>query len=371
MQSRLRSALVTLGLITFSACATAASGDDNNASLHGVVLGTYQLASESDVNGQDVDDEGNGQLYLLGTLDMGPGTWHLELRGSTTPADNGISSFYGSNASVGETVNSDGEGRIAVTQLFYQMPVGPGRIRAGLLDPTAVLDGNTVANDEYTQFLAGRFVNNPTIGFPSFVLGAAYQGHATKHIGYKLFAGSDSGLQAENDPTYDNVFDITEGDKGAFTAAELNWHANGYMLKGGVWYDTGEVSVFDSSGSEHGYGIYALAGAPLGEGHLLGRAGIANEDAQLAANFVSLAYQRPLMLGQRDTVLGIAVARTGPSDAIDAFDSAPIYQAEAYWRIHVTGPFYFSPDIQYITNAGFREDRDGAVIGGARATVTF
>jgi hypothetical protein len=343
---------------------------ENNASLEGIIAGTYQAASKS-----DVQNEASGTLFLLGSLDMGPGTWYLEVRGSITPRDNGVTRVYDSNALVGETLNSDGEGRIAVTQLFYKLPVGPGQFRAGLLDPTALLDGNDTANDEYTQFLADAFVNNPSIGFPSFVLGAAYEGDLTRHLDYKLFAGSDSGLEDDSDPTYSNVFSITghrNGHrKGAFLSGELGWHANGYSVQGGLWYDTGKVGHLGyRQGTENPYGFYVLAGALVGPGRLEARAGLVNPDAQAAANALSLSYQLPIQLADRETILGVAVARTGDSDEL-AFQSKPIYQAEAYWRIDVIGPLHVSPDIQYIKHAGFEASRGGAWIGGVRVSVTF
>lgn len=354
---------------------TALADQTNNASLEGIVVGTYQAASRSHVDGQDVHNEANGELYLMGTLDMGPGTWHMEVRGSTTPRDNGVTTFYGSNALVGETLNSSGDGRISATQLFYELPLGAGDFRVGLLDPTSLLDGNDIANDEYTQFMADAFVNNPAISFPSFVLGGAYVGQATKHIGYQLFVGSDSGLEDDDDPSYSNVFEVTghrDGyDKGAFTAGELDWQAGGYSLQGGAWYDTGRVAAVGmDNGGERGYGVYGLAGAQLGAGRIEGRAAIANKDAQAAANFLSLAYQRPFQLSGHDTTLGVAISRTGDSSRL-AYRSDPIYQAEVYWRIHAFGPLYVSPDLQYIDNADFEADNDGVVIGGARVSMAF
>lgn len=358
--------------LLMASLSTTAFAEANNAHVEGIIVGTYQAATESQVNGQDVDDEVTGQFYLYGTLDMGPGAWNLEIRGGTTPTENGVSTFYASNGLVGETLDADGDGRIAVTQLFYELPIATGQFRLGLLDPAAVLDGNDVTNDEYTQFLADAFVNNPTIAFPSFVLGAAYQGDATRTVGYKLFVSSDSGLE-EGDHSYGNVFDIDGDrnghDKGAFTAAELFWHADGYSLKGGAWYDTGKVDQLGSAGETNGYGLYALAGAPFGGGRLQARAGIANDDAQAAANFLSLAYQLPIQLANRETMLGLAIARTGASDQLA--DAEAIYQAEAYWRINVVGSFYVAPDIQYIRHAGFEASRDDVLIGGARVGVTF
>lgn len=364
---------LTLAGLAVGTTASAADSNQNNATLHGILAGSYQAGSESRDNGQDIDGEGTGQLYLMGTLDMGLGTWHLEARGSTTSENHAISS-RGTNALVGETAGPDGDGRIAATQFYYELPAGPGSLRAGLLDPTAVLDGDPVANDEYTQFLAGSFVNNPTISFPSFVLGGAYQADLNQQFDYTLFLGSDSGLEGD-DPTYGNVFDVggdRDGhDKGAFMAGELGWHANGYSLKGGLWYDTGNAEELGGGGSANPYGLYALAGMPVGKGRIQARFGIANDDTQRAADFESVAYQLPtIKLQDHDTMLGVAVSRTGDSDELGA-GSDPIYRAEAYWRVHVYGPAYISPDIQYVDNAGFDSDADGTFVGGIRATAEF
>ncbi len=348
----------------------AAADDMDNAHVEGIVIGTWQAASRSSVDGQDVNSEGNGQLYLLGSMDMGPGGWVLELRGSTTPRENGVTSFFASNASVGETTDADGNGRIAATQLFYELPVGPGQLRVGLLDPGAVLDGNEVNDDEYVKFLADSFVHNPTIGFPSFVLGAAYQGTVSEGLDYKLFVSSDSGLEDPDDPTYQNVFAIRESGKGAFTAAELDWRLQDYSLQAGVWYDTAHQSRLDRPSEEgRAYGFYAGLVGPAGPGLWAMRAGIANDEVQADANFLSLAYELPVQLGARDTTLGLAIARRGDSSHLP-FDSEPIRQVEAYWRIHVAGSAYISPDIQYIDNAGF-QDRSGVWVGGARVGVEF
>lgn len=348
--------------------AGSALAQQNNAYISGILAGTWQTASRSNVN-----DEGNAQLYLYGTMDMGPGTWNLEIRGSSTPKTNGVSG-YGSNAMVGETTDANGHGRVEATQLFYQLLAAGGQLSFGLMDPTGVFDGNAIANDEYTQFLADAFVNNPTIGFPSFVAGGAFQAQLNDALDYSLFVGSDSGLE-EGDHSYQHTFDLDDKHaghhRGAFTAAELHWHNDqGVSVKGGVWYDTGKVAEIGSpTDTTRGYGVYALASAPLAGGDVNARVGVANDHAMEAANFVSLAYQLPLGASNLDGTLGLAVARTGASDEIAGAD--PIYQTEVYWRINVAGSLYVSPDVQYIDNAGFDSHNDGVVIGGVRAAVTF
>lgn len=359
-------------LVGLSGTAIAAQ-NSNNAHIEGILSGSWQGASESSIAGQHINDEGNGQLYLYGGMDMGPGSWNMEVRGGTTPRTNGVSSFYGSNALVGETTDENGNGRLAVTQLFYQLPTPNGHLSMGLLDITAAFDNNTVANTEYEQFMAGAFVNNPTIAFPSFVLGAEYQGHVTDQLDLHLFAGSDSGLE-DGDHSYHGVFNI-DGKrdgyrKGAFTSAELDWqNPNGQALKGGIWYDTGDSAELDGTGSGNGYGLFALAETPLGHGTLQGRVGLANDKVVEAANFLSVAYQLPIKLTQRDSTLGLAVARTGASSKLSVDD--PVYQAEAYWRINLAGTLYVSPDLQYIVNPNFDASMDNVWVAGVRAGLSF
>ncbi len=367
-----RLGIVALALFAACACARAFAGDDG-LHVEGVAIAVYQKADHSRVDGTDIHGEGAGQLYLFGTLASGPGTWNIEVRGGTTPRANGVSGFYGSNGLVGETLDADGDGRIAVTQWFYEAPMGAGKLRTGLLDPTALFDGNPVANDEYTQFLADAFINNPSIGFPSYVLGASYQGTMGDHVQYELFAGSDTGLE-EGRHSYADVLHVggrRDGHrKGAFTMAELDWRSGGYLLGFGAWFDSGRVDRISSNGTTNRHGLFLLAGTQLGAGHLQASAGIANDRAQATANFVSLAYQLPLRFPERHSTFSVAVARTGASSHLP-FDSRPVYQAEAYWRIPLADSFYVTPDIQYLRNPGFRPDRGGAWIGALRVGVVF
>jgi hypothetical protein len=351
-----------------------ALSQDKPFNFEGILEGTYQQASPSHVGPRVVESETTAQLYLFASADTRAGSWNAEIRAGKTPRENGVSAYYGANGLVGETLDPNGHGRLAATQLFYEVGLGNGQFRAGLLDPTAVLDASEIANDEYTQFMADAFVNNPSISFPSYVLGASYQGDVSRRWSYRIFVSSDSGLEAPGDPTYHNVFDVT-GDrggysKGAFTMGELQWNTNGYTFKAGLWYDTGAVHELGSgSGTDHGYGVYAVGGMPIGNGRLLARAGLANGEAQAAADFVSLAYELPVKIGSNDSTLAFAVARTGHSDELAQAGS--VYQAEAYWRIHAYDGWYITPDLQYFHNPGFNAGRDDGIVAGVRGELLF
>lgn len=343
-----------------------------NASVSGILIGTYQLASESEVNGQDVEDEANAQLYLFGELDMGPGTWFMEVRGGTTPQEDGVTSFFGEvNDTVGETLDEDGEGRFAVTQLYYGLTVGRGELSLGLLDSSANLDTNPIADDEYTQFLGSSFVNNPSIEYPSFALGAVYAGELSGNLGYTVLASSTGGLEDSADPSYDNVFDVDEDGKGAFLAGELRWNTASLDGNVGIWYNGADHSDLDdpfpsADDDEKNYGVYTSVGGDIGPGRWVGWGGLANEEVSAVANFLGLAYSQGI--GAHMT-LGLGVARIGASDDVpEPADS--VVQAEAYLRIQVLEHLYLTPDLQYVANSGFDPDRDTFVFG-LRAGMPF
>lgn len=78
----------------------------------GILIGTCQSASESMDSEADVNGEANAQPYLFAAMQMGPGAWSVEVRGGTTPQSDGVTSvFPEANATVGETLDREGDGR--------------------------------------------------------------------------------------------------------------------------------------------------------------------------------------------------------------------------------------------------------------------
>lgn len=364
-----------LGTVLLIADCSNALAEESGASMEGVMVGAYQTSSTSRVHGHKVKDEFSGGLFLEGEMVMGPGQWRLQVRGSTSPRHRGITHYYETNETVGETLDSSDHGRVAVTELAYELPAGPGKLRMGFLDQEDYVDDVEVVNDEYTQFMADAFATNTTIGVPDYALGIAYEARLLDDASYKLLVGSDSGLEAEGRSNYHNVFSIAghrDGHrKGAFIAGELGWHHKDYWMHGGIWYDTGRTDQLRYPyNNENAFGLYGVVGARVGAGRIELRGGIANQAAQAEANLITLAYQLPFKLSNHDTTLGLAVGRTGDSDKL-SYHSKPTYQAEAYWRLNVAGSFYVSPDIQFVKNSDFDPSRSDAVIGGVRVGVEF
>jgi len=101
-------------------------------------------------------------------------SFHLEA--SSTPQKNGVSTaILDSNADSSSAVDRSNNGRIQVSELFYQaIRSNNQRFTIGLLDATSFLDSSLTANDENQQFITPSLVNNPVIDFPDYVIGLAY-----------------------------------------------------------------------------------------------------------------------------------------------------------------------------------------------------
>lgn len=343
----------------------------DEASVGGIIIATYQRAATRSATG-GAHPEGNLQLELHGAAPFADGKWHFEARGGTTPRSHGVSAAYASNATVGETLNGNGKGRLAITQLYYERGAGRGHWRAGLLDPAAELDSGHIATDEYTEFMADAFVHNPTIGFPTFALGASYTAGGARRMGYSFFLGSDSGLE-DGPHTYGNVLALHRGRdgarRGAFAAAEFNRAYRGYTLRLGGWFDSGRATVGTGQRGMR-YGAYFVGEVDVGSGRLQARAGSAHPRARATAGFMSLAFQQPLRVARRDATLGIALARSRAT-AHARPSRASNVQLEAYLRLHLGRGFYLTPDVQYLTHADLDQAFGHAVIAGIRAGFEF
>lgn len=347
----------------------AAQENTHNASVGGIVIGTYQISNQSRVNGADVDGEGNAQLFLHGDLDVGPGTFHMEVRGGTTPRSTGVTATFGeANASIGETLDQNGDGRFSVTQLFYELDFGRPFVAVGLLDSTAILDGNDVADDEYSQFLGSSFVDDPTIEFPSFALAGAFGLHLSDAFTLLTYISSTNGLDEAADPTYSNVFHPGRRDKGVFVAQELNWGMAGLNGNLGLWTNTDDHPALNGTTSnKDNYGAYLSVQGSLGAAQWNAWLSGARESVSAARNFIGGAISYPL---KPDVTVGAALSRTGVSHDLPGPRSSTV-QAELYARIRVVKSIYVSPDIQYLDNSGFDPSTGDTVLVGLRVGAEF
>lgn len=336
--------LLVLPIYVFTALVVAA---EKNLDISGSITATGQTT-----NDDNIADEVQASADLAGELSLGTGSLNFHVEGSTTPKTKGISALVGeANGDVGSTLDDEDNGRLQVSELFYSIPLGGPTLSIGLLDPTASLDTDAVANDENTQFLAGPLINNATIGFPDYTLGFTIDEEPENAgIGYHLFVGSSHGLADNVDRDYSDLFHLNDDDKGVFVATEGVWKTPDITTRCGIWVNSGDfVKLENESDTSHNWGVYGGLNAPVGAGTWGLRAGWADPSVSAANWTISAAVEYPVYTA---TTAGFGLAHTAASS-----DLGPGYDdnllAELYMRFELDTHLHITPVFQYVHNPGF------------------
>ncbi len=313
---------------------------------------------------------------LFATLDTGGGEWLMYIEGSTTPKSDGVSAFYPTvNGDARSVLTEDGDGDVQVSELNYTFRLeNEASLMLGLIDPSAWLDRGRIANDENRQFLNGSFVNNATIEFPDYTLGAVYRapGQGSRPEVTFVASGSD-GIADLPDRSYQDLLDFNEDGRGVFVGGGANWQAGSASWRIGAWIRTDDHAVAGSeTDTEKNYGTYAVYGWQADANAFNLRAGFANSDVSVASGFFAFAYQRKLPFGQ----LGIGAAHTRISSGFRSGERDSAFDSEIYFRIPVfAGAGHVTPSIQYVEVPGFDVTEtvpsSTAVVAGIRFHYSF
>jgi hypothetical protein len=326
-------------------------------------------------NRRGIDSEWLGSIDLVAEMPLGPGKWTLYVEGSASPRRSGVSALFpDANADAGTAFDGDGAGRFQVSALNYTWLFHTGNLTAGLLDPAAPLDNSDVANDETQQFLGAALVNNPTIGFPDYALGAVYHRDAADgDPGFTLVLTGSHGLGDNPDASYAELFDVGERGKGVFVAGEMSWRSPKRTLRLGAWTNTSdEHERLDAVGeTDRNYGFYLTVDQRMLGGDWNLRLGAANAAVSEAANFAALAAQYPLA---SKATLGVGLARTGISRYASA-DVRHALQGEVYTRVDISSTLHLTPSIQWlrqdVSEVGADSANDDVFVYGLRAGFVF
>lgn len=315
-----------------------------------------------------VESEATLSLDLFASLPRASGEWLVYIEGSTTPNADGVSSFYPTvNGDARSVLTRSGSGSIQVSEFNYTFALAEGRrsLMLGLIDPSAWLDRGRIANDENVHFLNGSFVNNATIEFPDYTLGAVYRRIANGAAPELTFilSGSD-GILDMPDRSYQGLLDLTDQGRGVFAGFGAAWLRSEFSWRAGAWLRSDDhVHARDPTRTEMNYGAYGVFGWLSGPHAVNVRAGIANDNVSITSEFVAVAYQHQTRFG----LAGAGLARTFIADGFrgDGVDHA--WDAELFLRIPVLGgDGHITPSLQYVRNPGF--DASGAA-ASSRALV--
>jgi len=321
----------------------------------GKLTTSWDLSAALDTETLGLWPGGTAFVYLEGT------------KGSGIEARPYVGSLFG--------VNADASGRsdhhAQFSEYWYQHTFGEGllAVKVGKIDSTVDFDINAFANDECTQFLNGALVNNPSVPFPDYALGA----QAIVRPGGGLYAavgafdanadgatsGRDTALVADSD-----WFVVAEagielaipagGDASLPGSYRVGaWHdptryldpATEESRKGeSGWYASVDQMVFRESAdneSSQGLGLFA-------------RYGYAPDDYSGVEHFWSVGAQYQGLIPTRDDdVLGIGLAQGKlgrRTRRTTRYDNETV--VECFYNIAVAGGAALTLDLQYVRHPG-------------------
>ncbi len=303
-----------------------------------------------------------------------------------------VGSAFGVNADAGLRRAAD------ITELWYEQSMLDGTflLRLGKMDLTGgfecsgcpvAFDTSAFANDETRQFLNGALVNNPTIPFPDYALGAA--GYYNPIEWWYLSAGA---VDAQNDAREtgfstafheeDYFFYIFETGVTPTLSSAHGPLQGAYRV--GLWNDPQPKGHSDSTRDYRDDIGFYLSGdqmltkenAELEDSQGLGtffRYGYADGKRNDITHFWSAGFQYLGLLDGRDEdVLGAGFAQGVFSNAASTSYTEDYESVlELYYGVQVTPYVNISPSVQYVANPGGDETTRDAVVLAVRAQMIF
>lgn len=310
--------LIACGVVLAASASVDADGAVDEPDLSGGVTVVAQRA------GEDAGAEATASLDLIAEFKNRIGSLIVYVEANAVRSGEGLAT---ANADAATVAVGDGSLRLQVSELKYAFAPSARRSwTIGLLDPTVYLDSTRIDNDENMQFIGTSFVNNPSIGFPDYTIGAVVE-QTAKASGptVRVVACGSRGLGDNEERDYGELLDLTADGKGVFAAAEAGWTTPSGQLRLGGWLDTD----VDRRGG------YVTLGRSRGR-HAAGvRLGWAGGEVPGTDRFGSVTYQATL--GRTVVGLGLALA-----------EGAVREHYEGYARIGLGRRLYLTPSIQRI-----------------------
>jgi porin len=357
-----------------------AKGGQSTHRRQGRWSGSYDLEMTADL--QKLLGVENAELYMLAE-----GTWSRRDIDQTS-----VGSAFG--------VNGDFAPREAfnIIEFWYQQSYFEQtlKLRLGKLDMTGgfecrgcavSFDGNAYANDENTQFLNSALVNNPTIPFPDYGLGAIVYWNPVEH--WYLSAGAADAQADRRETGFNTTF---AGEDYFVYMAETGLtpqldSANGPLqgaYRAGLWYDPQPKSHSDADRLyRDDTGMYLSFDQALTKENRLEddaqglgtffRYGYAPSRSNDISQFYSAGLQyQGLFCGRDRDVLGLGYAHGAFSDRADTAYSQDYESViEMYYSAVMSPWMTLSPSVQYVSNPGGDESAKDAVVAGIRVLITF
>jgi len=372
---------IEIGLGVTSIYQTNAKGGLSTRNKRGRYSGSYDLELTADT--QKLLGVEGGSLYI-----HGEGWWSKA--GGIDEAS--VGSVFGVNGDAGS------RDALVISEVWWEQSMLDDtlRLRFGKLDITGgfehhgcpvSFDCSSYANDETSQFLNSALVNNPTIPFPDYGLGAVLHWNPIE-----WWYASIGIVDAQSDARETGFRTAFGGEDYFFYIFETGVSSRLNSSKGplhgtyriGLWNDPQPKSNEDSTKNyRDDVGFYMNFDQMLckensdpqdsqGLGAFF-RYGYASSKRNDITNFYSFGFQYQGLIDDRDDdVLGVGFAQGIFSDSADTTYTDDYENAlELYYNAQVADCLSISPSIQYITNPGGNNVASDAVVLGLRAQMTF
>lgn len=340
---------------------------------HSVQVSSTVNVVAQGASGRVAQDEISGSADLFVDIPVGPLSLHVYLEASSTPREGGVfARLPAANTDAGTALGPDNRGRLQLSELRLGWNTGRGTgVHIGLMDLTGFLDVSRIANDENLFFLGAPFVNNPTIDFPDYVLGASIDARApwSPKVTIAAAVSSSHGLADNPDRSYGELLELGAPNKGAFFASRVRWVGERWRGAVGGWSDSSARSVEDPDGEDHGSrGMFSVLGWASGVHAMNLRLGVAEGSSTGFTSFSGLTY-----LGQwRQNALGLGIARSGTPSAAAG---GSLRQAEAFLRRHLLAVAFVTASLQWLSNYTVvgenRPGGQGVFVAGVRLSASF
>jgi len=321
----------------------------------------------------------DGEISLdfgkLGLWEGGGAFVHLEGSNGDGIDARHVGSLFGVN---GDELSTDGRS-LQMSEYFVHHTFGDGvvTVTVGKQDGTNDLDTNAYANDECCEFLNSALVNNPTVPFPDYALGAQVVVQPCERIHLAAIV-----LDANADGGESGFSTAFSGDSQWFFAAEAGLGAGRGALRVGGWHDSSDYDALARSGTRQGaWGAYVSADqlilreGPDEEGSqglgLFARYGYAPDDFSEVEHFWSAGFQyRGPIPTRDDDSLGMGIARGCVGSPVrDETRHNAESVLEAYYRAALTDFAAVTLDLQYIRRPG--ANADSTLVPGLRVQIDF
>lgn len=268
----------------------------------------------------------------------------------------------------------DSKARLEVMEVWYEHKLWDDHttFTLGKVDLTNYFDGNAVANDETTQFLATGLVNSIAVEFPDDN-GAGARLTVSPTPWLDLSAG-----WAEADADYEDVFED------GFAILEIDLKPTIGTRPGTyrfyVWRNWGDHMPFNdpTSPTDANWGVGISLDQQLLEPlTVFFRWGIQDEDVSVIKAAWSAGLEsRGLWWGRPNDVVAVAVGQAFLSSTFAHSVEAPTNTAdelfiEAYYRVVFNAYLAFSAHLQVIDNPGGDAALDTVTVLGGRVQLNF